>query len=98
MLNNQSHSCGCWSSARVCFVTIPFHDLSKLDDKLSQTDECVTIGRCNISLAFCRYLQNALNGFVAAFDIAEMKISTSKTEVLHLLRNRVYCSLQVSSV
>ena len=59
-------------------------------DKLSRTDECVTIGRCKI----CRLLfaddlvllvssesglQHALNGFAAARNIAGMKISTSKT-------------------
>ena len=43
-------------------------------------------------------LQHALNDFAAACDIAGMKISTSKTEVLHFLRNLVQCSLQVSGV
>ena len=42
--------------------------------------------------------QDALNGFAAKYDIAEIKISTSKTEVLHLLRNPVRCSLQVGGV
>ena len=57
-------------------------------DKLRRTDECVTIGRYKISrllfaddlvlLAFSESgLQHALNGFAAACDIAEMKISTS---------------------
>ena len=32
-------------------------------------------------------LQHALNGFVAGCEIAGIKISTPKTEVLHLLRN-----------
>ena len=36
--------------------------------------------------------------FAAACDIARMKISTSKTEVLHLPRNSVQCSLQVGGV
>ena len=69
-------------------------------DKLSRTNECVTIGRCKIGrllfgdnfvlLAFSeKGLQHALNGFAAACDIAKMKISTSKTEMLHLLRNPV---------
>ena len=72
--------------------------------KLSQTDECVAIGRCNISrlvfeddlvlLASAKSgLQHAFDGFAAACDIAGMKISTSKTEVLHLSRNPVQCSL-----
>ena len=78
-------------------------------DKLSRTNECVTIGRCKISwLLFAEDLvllassepglQRALNGFSAACDIAEMKISTSKTEVLHLSRNSVQCFLQVGFV
>ena len=77
--------------------------------KLSQTDECVTIGRCKISrllfaddlvlLALSESgLQHALNGFAAACDIAGMKISASKNEVLHLSRNPVQCSLQVGAV
>ena len=78
-------------------------------DKLSQTDECVTIGRCKISrllfaddlvlLAFAESgLQHALNGFADACDIAGMKISTPKTEVLHLSRNPIQCSLLVGGV
>ena len=78
-------------------------------DNLSRTDECVTIGRCKI----CRLLfeddlvllvssesglQHAINGFAAPRNIAGMKISTSKTEVLHLSRNPVQCFLQVSGV
>ena len=67
-------------------------------DKLSQTDECVTIGRCKISrLLFADDLvllassesgrQHALNDFVAACDIAGIKFSISKTEVLQLSEN-----------
>ena len=49
-----------------------------------------------ILLAFSESgLQHALNGFAAACDITGMKISTSKTEVLHLSKNAVQCSLQV---
>ena len=69
-------------------------------DKLSQTDECVTIGRCKIRGLLFRDdlvllaslesgLQYALNGFSAACDIAGMKISTSKTKILRLSRNPV---------
>ena len=36
--------------------------------------------------------------FAAACDIAGMKISTSKTEVLHLSRNPLQCFLQVGGV
>ena len=78
-------------------------------DKLSRTDDCVTIRRCKISrLLFAddlvlmatseSGLQHALNDFAAACDITGTKISTSKTEVLHLLRIPVQCSLQVGSV
>ena len=73
-------------------------------DKLSRTDECVTIGRCKISRLLCADdsvlltssesgLQHALNGFAAACD--GMKINTSNAEVLHLSRNLVQCFLQV---
>ena len=78
-------------------------------DKLSRINECVTIGRCKISrLLFAddlvllasseSGLQHALNDFAAACDVAGMKISTSKTEVLHLLKTPVQCSLQVGGV
>ena len=78
-------------------------------DKLSRTDECVTIVRYKISrLRFAddlvllasseSGLQHALNGFAAASDIAGMKISTSKTEVLYLSRNPVQSFLQVGGV
>ena len=61
-------------------------------DKPSRTDDCVTIGRCEIRrLLFAnKYgLQHALNVFAAACDIAGMKISTFKTEILHLSRKPV---------
>ena len=78
-------------------------------DKLSRTNECITIGRCKISRVLFAdglvllassesSLQQALNGFAATCDIAGMKISTSKTEVPHLSRNPVQCSLQVGCV
>ena len=77
-------------------------------DKLSRTDECVTIGRCKINLLLFADdlvllassesdLQHALNGFAAACDIAGIKISTSKTVVLHLSRNPIQCFSQVGS-
>ena len=43
-------------------------------------------------------LQHALNGFAAAYDVAVMKIITSKTEVLHLSRKRFQCFLQVGGL
>ena len=71
---------------------------------------CVTIERCEISrllfqdadlvslASFESGVQHALNGFAAAFVIAEMKISTFKIELLHLSINPVQCSLQVGEV
>ena len=67
-------------------------------DKCSQADECATIGNCKISrLLFAddlvllssteSGLQRALNSFADACNTAGMKISTAKTEVLHLSRN-----------
>ena len=41
-------------------------------------------------------LQRALNTFADACDTAGMKISTAKTEILHLLRNPDRCVLQVN--
>ena len=79
-------------------------------NKLSQTDENVTIGSCKISrlllaldlilLAFSEsVLQHALNGFAAAAcDIDGMKISTSKTEILYLSRNPVQSSRHVGGI
>ena len=55
--------------------------------KFSRTNECVTIKRCTINrllFADAGFLR-ALNGFTAACDIAGMKISSFKTEVLHLI-------------
>ena len=77
-------------------------------DKLSQTDECVTIEKCKISrlhfamTCFAGFpesgLQHGLNGFAVACDIAGMKIITSKTEVLGFSRNTVQCSPEVGDV
>ena len=74
-------------------------------DKCSQAEECVTIGNCKISrllfvddlvpLSSTEYgLQRALNSFAYACNTAGMKISTAKTEVLHLSRNPDQCVLQ----
>ena len=76
-------------------------------DKYSQADECATIGNCKISrLLFAddlvllssteSGLQRALNSFADACNTAGMKISTAKTEVLHLSRNPDQCVLQVN--
>ena len=75
-------------------------------DKCSQTDECVTIGNCKISrlqfaddlVLLCSTesgLQRALKSFADACNAAVMKISTAKTEVIHLSRNPDQCVLQV---
>ena len=72
--------------------------------KCSQADECATIGNCKISraddlvlLSFTESgLQHSLNSFADACDTAGMKISTAKTEVLHLSRSPDQCALQVN--
>ena len=72
----------------------------------SQADECATIGSCKISrLLFAddlvllssteSGLQRAINSFADACNTAGMKISTAKTDVLHLSRNPNQCVLQV---
>ena len=77
-------------------------------DKCSQADECATIGNCKISpLLFAddlvllssteSGLQRALNSFADACNTAGMKISTAKSEVLHLSRNPDQCVLQVNA-
>ena len=78
-------------------------------DKCSQADECATIGNCKISRQLFADdlvllsstesgLQRALNSFADACNTAGMKISTAKTEVLHLSRNPDQCVLQVNGV
>ena len=73
-------------------------------DKCSQANECATIGNRKISrVVFAddlillssteSGLQRALNSFADACNTAGMKISTAKTEVLHLLRNPDQCVL-----
>ena len=91
----------------MCFVTSPCHNLCELDGQAH--DECVLIRRCKISLllftddlvllaSLQSGLQHLLNGFAAACDIAGMKISTFKTELLYFLINPVQCSQQAGSV
>ena len=76
-------------------------------NKRSQADECATIGNCKISRLLFEDdlvllsstesgLQRALNSFADACSTAGMKISTAKTEVLHLSRNPDQCVLQVN--
>ena len=78
-------------------------------NKLSRTDQCDMIGTCEISrLLFADNLvllasskcglQHALNDFTDACDIAGMKISTSKIEIPHLMKNPLQCSLQIGCI
>ena len=87
--------CGRWATTRVRLVTSPFIVYMNWIDKYTQADECTTIGNCKISrLLFAddlvllssaeSGLQRALNSFADACNTAGMKISTAKTEVLHL--------------
>ena len=73
-------------------------------DKCSQADECATIGNGKISrqlfaddlvlLSTESGLQRALNSFADVCNTAGIKISTAKTEVLHLSRNPDQCVLR----
>ena len=76
-------------------------------DQCCQADECATIGDCKFSrLLFAddlvllssteSGLQRALNGFADARDTVGMKISATKTEVLHRIRSPYQCMLQVN--
>ena len=76
-------------------------------DKWSRADKCATIRNCKISRLLLvdelvllsstePGLQRALNSFAGACDTDGMKISSAKTEVLHLSRNRDQCVLQVN--
>ena len=76
-------------------------------NKCCQADECATIGNCKISRRLFADdsvllsstesgLQRALNSFADACNTTGMKISTAKTEVLHLSRNPDQCLLQVN--
>ena len=76
-------------------------------DKCGQAGECATIGNFKINrLQFVddlvllstteSGLQRALNSFADACNTAGMKISTAKTEVLHLSRNLDQFVLQVN--
>ena len=65
------------------------------------------IGNCKISRLLCADdlvlfsstklgLQRALNSFADAYDTAGMRITSAKTEVVHLSRNPDQCLLQVN--
>ena len=74
-------------------------------DKFSRIDDCVAIGKNKMRRLLFAYdlvllasyepdLPHALDGFATACDIALMKISTTKTEVLRLLKNSVMQQLR----
>ena len=74
-------------------------------DKHCRANVCVTIGRRKISrlllvddlvllASFEFVLQYILNAFATAYEIAEMKINKSKTEV-HFSRNSVLNFLEI---
>ena len=94
---------GCGSSPPLFIIYVNWMN------KLGQTDERVTIGKCKISrLLFTENLillasaesghYHELNGLAPTCDIDEIKISTSRNEILHLLRNPSQCFLQVGGV
>ena len=71
-------------------------------DKCRQADECATTRNCKIVVCFSLIiwlllsftkcgLQRVLNRFADASDTVGTKISTAKTEVLHLSRNPDQC-------
>ena len=89
------------------FVISPFLGLRELDRQMLPTDECATIGNCKIScLLFAddlvllssteSGLQLALNSFADACNTAGTKVSTAKTDVLHLSRIPDQCVSQVN--
>jgi len=83
---------------QVCVFSFSFHNLnSNSIEKRSQTNKCATIWNCKINSSLFADvldllsstkpgLQRAINDFAAACDNTGMKISTIKTEVLHLSR------------
>ena len=81
-----------------------FRAVIKIQFGLCRTVLCCEISRLlfadNLVLlaSYESGLKHALNGFAAACDIVGIKISTSKTENLHLLRNSVQSFLQVGGV
>ena len=78
-------------------------------DKCSQADQCTTIGNCKIcrlqfadEFALLSSTESGLqcavyeHSFADACNTAGMKISTAKTEVLHLSKNPDQCVMQVN--
>ena len=108
MASNQSHSMSALDSGKGAFCHLYFL-LFYMNwiDKCRQADECATLGNGKKSrLLFAVVLvlisssdsglQRALKSFVDACDTAGIKISTAKTEVLHLSRYPDQCVLQVN--
>jgi len=108
MVSNQSHSMWVLVSGKGAFCLLPFHNLLELDRQAQSTNEFATIGNCKIirlmladDLVLLSSTESGLQvqrayDFAAASDIAGMKISTTKTEILYLSRKPDQCSLQVS--
>ena len=75
-------------SSALCLV--PFCLRPYVVDRLLFADDMVLLSFTESGL------QRALNSFADACDTAGIKISTAKTEVLHLSRNPGQCVLQVN--
>ena len=75
--------------AKECFPPLIFLIYMNWKDKLRQPmsvsgPKHAKLVSCFLLASLETGLQHALNGFAAACDIAGMKFSTSKTQVLHL--------------
>jgi len=100
--------CGRWSQAKVRFISSTFHNLHELDRQAQSNqrvchqwrklhDQSFVVRRWS-GFAFLHWigLQRVINDIAVACENAGKKISTTKTEVLHLSRNLDQYSLQVS--
>ena len=106
MAGNQSFTYRRWTLARVQFVSSLLHYLHELDLQM-QLSWWVRHDRKlkNQLPAMCWWfdsastesgLQCTLYRFAAAYDTAGIKISTVKTDVLHVSRNTNQCLLQLN--
>ena len=99
--------CGRWTPARSVLSPLIFIVYMNWIDKCSKAEKCAMIGNCKISRLLFNDdlvllsstesgLRRALNSFADAWELAGIKIITTKTEVLHLSRNPDQCVLQVN--